>query len=213
MICRFLLFLILSAIVLPVRAQVLRGYGIKAGLTSSNVRIPEIGRGGDNPFRFETKSRLGPTALAFVEWLNLPALSFVTEAGYVQRGFLTEHEGRDAQNNPIGTIRNVTRFDYLTFAGQAKVRWPISAVQPYAIGGPRLDVLLGGDPDEEGTIVSHYSSIAFGGTFGVGLEAPERLPLMLFVELRYNVDLTNSLPDVPRDSYNNAFDLLVGVRL
>ena len=82
---------------------------------------------------------------------------------------------------------------------------------PYVAGGPRLDVFLGGDPDEG--LPSSYSSTAFGGTVGGGVETSRLFPVTIFGEIRYNFDVTNSLPDVPRDAYNNAFDVLIGVRL
>lgn len=207
------LLLVPGGFVVPAQAQLIRGYGVKAGVTAANVRSPDLDLGGETPISFDTVRRYGVSALAFAEWLDLPFLSVVTEAGYVQRGYATETEGRDLNNNPIGTIRSDTRFDYLSFAAHAKLRAPGGVVAPYVIGGPRLDVLLGGSPGGEGSIVSYYSPTAFGITAGVGAETTELLPVVVFGEIRYNVDFTNSLPDVPRDMYNNAFDVLVGVRL
>lgn len=185
-------------------AQLIRGYGIKAGVSSSNVRSPDS---------FDTKRRTGFGLFAFMEWLGTSPLSIVTEAGYAQRGFATEQEGRDAQNNPTGTFRFEDRFDYLSLAAHAKVRWPSAPLAPYVLGGPRLDILLGGDPDGEGSLASSYSSTAVGGTFGAGVEISRNLPVALFAEIRYSFDVTNSLPDVPRDAYNNAFDVILGLRL
>lgn len=207
-----LLLLASAAIALPVSGQIFRGYGVKIGVTFSDVRSPDLDLGGEEPISFDTKRRIGVLASAYLEWLNLPAVSIVTEAGYVQRGYTTEHEGRDAQNNPAGTVRFTTRFDYVSFAMQGKVRLPSATLVPYAVAGPRLDIFVGGDPNEEGTLASSYSTTAFGGTVGAGLEAPRILLVRLFGEIRYNFDITNSLPDVPRDAFNNAIDLLVGVR-
>jgi hypothetical protein len=206
------LLLVIVAVSPPASGQILRGFGLKAGVTSSDVRSPDLDLGGEEPTSFDTKRRTGVVALAYLEWLNLPAVSIVTEAGYIQRGYATELNVRDAQNNPAGTLRLTTRFDYVSFAAQAKVRLPHGTFGPYALAGPRLDIFVGGEPNEEGTLASAYSTTAFGGTIGVGLEAFRPLPVTLFGEIRYNFDVTNSLPDVPRDAYNNAIDLLIGVR-
>ena len=98
-------------------------------------------------------------------------------------------------------------------AALAKLRYVDAAVVPYAAVGPHLDVFLGGRPDEERTLAYAYSSLPFGGTVGIGVEAGKILPVHLFVELRYSFDVTNSLPDVPRDANNNAFDWMLGIRL
>ncbi|HET6567731.1 MAG TPA: outer membrane beta-barrel protein [Rhodothermales bacterium] len=208
------LLLAFGAFAVPARAQLIRGYGIKAGLTAANVRSPDLNPDSENPIRFDTVRRYGVAALAYAEWLNLSFLSIVTEGGYVQRGYAMEHEVRDLNNNPAGTARFDWRFDYLSFAAQAKLRAPGGVVAPYVTGGPRLDVYLGGSPGEDGSLAAAYSPTAFGVTAGVGVEAAQLLPVAVFGEVRYNVDFTNSLPDdVPRDAYNNALDVLVGVRL
>lgn len=205
------LLLVIVAGSRPALGQLLRGYGLKAGVTSSDVRSPDLDLGREEALTLDTKRRTGIVVLAYLEWLDLPAFSIVTEAGYVQRGFATESNARDAQNNPAGTVRLPTRFDYVSFAVQAKVRLPNGFIRPYAVAGPRIDIFVG-DRDEEGTLASSYSTTAFGGTIGAGLETPRLVPVTLFGEVRYNFDVTNSLPDVPRDAYNNAFDLLIGLR-
>lgn len=207
--CLFLL-LLMAALAVPAQAQLIRGYGVKGGLTNSDVRSPALDGIG---ITFETKRRNGLAAFAFVEWLSGPLFTVVTEAGYVQRGFTTTLEVRDAQNNPVGSFRADDRLDYLSFAALAKVRRSNGRLAPYALAGPHLDFFLGGDPDEEGTLASSYATTAFGGTVGVGIEAALQIPAWVFLEIRYSFDVTNSLPDVPRDAYNNAFDVLLGIRL
>ena len=204
---------VVAALAAPAHAQPVRGYGVKVGPTSSDVRSPDLDLGGEEPISFDTKRRTGLAAFAFVEWLKAPPFSVVTEAGYVQRGYATEHQDTDVEGNPTGTLRFDDRFDYLSFAALAKLRLPGGSLAPYALGGPRLDVFLGGNPDEEGTLASAYAATASGGTFGIGAEAAGLLPVPIFIEVRYSFDVTNSTPDVPRDVYNNAIDLLVGVRL
>lgn len=205
------LCLLISSITPSLHGQIVQGFGIKAGLTSSDIH-PTFKTDGERPLIFDTKRRRGLGIFAFVEWFSPSSVSLLTEAGYIQRGFATEHGYRDAQNNPAGTIRLDNRFDYLSFSTLVKLRGPDARVVPYVMGGPRLDLFLGGTPDEEGTLASSYASTAIGGTLGVGVEFQRLLPFTLFAEARYTTDFTNSLPDVPRDAYNNAFDVLLGFR-
>ena len=208
---RRLPLLLTLAAVFPTQAQLLRGYGVKVGPVAGDVRSP--GLDGESSIPLETERRIGLAAFAYAEWLDLPRVSVVTEAGYVQRGFAFEQANSDEEGNPAGTIRFGTRLDYLAFATQLKLRLPEGLLVPYLVGGPHLSLFLGGDPDGEGALASSYAPTAFGGAVGVGAEASRLLPFAVFGELRYGFDVTNSLPDVPRDAYNNAFELLVGVRL
>lgn len=216
MLQRLFLSLVFIALVAPAHAQIIRGYGVKAGLTYSNVRSPDLDFGGSGTsISFDTERRPGVAIFGFVEWLDMPFFSIVTEAGYVQRGFQYVEEMRTGPGSG-GYIEEQTfdtRFDYLSMAALARLRWPSGALTPYVLGGPRLDFFLGGDPDEEGTLASSYASTSLGSTFGVGAEVSRGLPVALFAEARYSVDFTNALPDVPRDAYNNAFDVVIGVRL
>ncbi|MEM9665581.1 MAG: porin family protein [Bacteroidota bacterium] len=210
------LVLLLIAVLLPLmpaQAQVLRGYGLKLGPTASDINSPDLEFEGGDPLRFDTVRRYGVAAFVYAEWFSQPFFSLVTEAGYTQRGFAIEYEGRDAQNNPSGTVRTDDRFDYLSTSMLLKARLPLRADAPYVLAGPRLDFFLGGSPSGEGTLASAYSSTAFGGSIGLGVEVDALEVLTLFVESRYGFDVTNSLPDVPRDAYNTAFDLLIGIRL
>lgn len=209
---RLLTILLISANIGSLaQAQMIRGYGIKAGLTLSDVHSPELTGAGGTPISFDTVHRTGFVALGFVEWLKASPLSIITEAGYVQRGFAIEFEGRDAQNNPTGKFRTEDRFDYLQLVVLAKLRLPQTRLSPYIIIGPHLGLFLGGDPDGEGSLADSYASTAFGGTGGGGIEVALQVPI--FVEIRYSIDLTNSLPDVPRDAYNNAIEVVAGIRL
>lgn len=185
------------------QAQLIRGWGGKVGLTLSNVKLDPS---------FDTVYRHGIAGFGYVEWLQVPGFSVVTEVGYVPRGFATEHEKRDAANMPDGTFRQYFRFDYVSTAILAKLRFERSGIAPYVAAGPRVDFYLGGDPSGTGSLAGAYSSMAYGLTTGIGVESSRLLSVTLFGELRFNYDVTNSTPDVPRDSYNRAFDLMVGTR-
>lgn len=205
----------LIALAAPAHGQLVRGYGLKAGLTYSDVRSPDLDGGGERSLSLDTERRPGMAILGFVEWLTTPAFSLVTEAGYLQRGFQQTVEVR-TDPGPGGALDEHpldTRLDYASVAALAKLRRPTGAAVPYISGGPRVDFFLGGTPSGDGSLASSYAPAAVGGTIGVGVEIPQALPVALFVEARYNIDISNALPDVPRDAYNNAFDLLVGVRL
>lgn len=200
----------------PCVGQVVQGFGIKLGPTSSSINDFEYG---------DVHRRTGLAVLGFVEWFDTRMISVITEVGYVQRGFETgPHEGRDAQNLPTGTYMLNTRFDYITSGVLAKVRPIKGRVTPYLVIGTRVDFYLGGDTsfdsdairlpgDPGGGMEDHYRGFAFGGAAGLGFEAPVSRAIVLMLEVRLNLDATNSLPDVPANARNNAVDVLLGIRL
>lgn len=200
----FVAALLLSVPALPVQAQSPISYGVKAGFTSSSVST--------NMFADEIERREGLSAVAFAEWFDMSYFSLLTELGYVQRGYSKTVEVRNPQGERLGTEEKSTRFDYLTVAALAKLQYSGPAFQPYAVAGPRGDVLRGGAPSN--LVTDQYDTLAFGGTIGAGVELGKQLlPVPVYLEVRYNADVTNSLSCCPRDMSNQAFDILLGIAL
>ncbi|MGH9877152.1 MAG: hypothetical protein ACRD5H_05895, partial [Nitrososphaerales archaeon] len=76
-------FVSFAAVLLPlsVQAQLLKGYGIKAGVNSSNtaLSIPQ------SAFEIDTQRRTGVNAALFVELGSSSFYSLVTQVEYAQR--------------------------------------------------------------------------------------------------------------------------------
>lgn len=207
----FILVVLLSSGASIASAQVIRSWGIKTGLTASNIRSPDFENDGVS-FSFDEDRRRGLLVMAFVEWIDAGAFSIITEAGYIPRGNEFELSSITRADNEQGFEPSITRFvrrlDYFSVAVPVKARLAGGSVVPYVMAGPRVDFLLDGEP--ETILVESYRSMAFGVVMGVGIE--NATSISIFGEIRYNTDFTNSLPDAPRDAYNNAFDLIIGLR-
>jgi len=181
-------------------------YGLKAGLTSSTVSITRA----ENRIR----RREGFVVMAFAEWLEASYVSLLTEVGYAQRGYtailpVTEGASVVAERRPV-------RFDHLTVAALAQVRYPGTVVEPYVVAGPRGDVFLGGKSAlGQDLTLDGYEPVAFGATVGAGVEVgTEVLPVPMFLEVRYNADLTDSLACCPDEEMRHrAVDILLGIEL
>lgn len=189
-------------------AQIVRSYGVTAEITSSDVRSPEVSVPGGPSLDFETERRIGVGLAGFVEFNTAGPMSVVTEVGYAQRGYAWEIDVRDAQNNPQGTTKLNERFDFLSLDAALKFRHAFSWITPYALAGPEVRFKLGGN----GPLSDPQSGTTYGLTSGIGAELMRGTGLGFLAEIRYAVDLSNSLPDVPRDIYHNAIDIRMGVR-
>jgi hypothetical protein len=200
---------LLSGLALPTQAQILDSYGVKAGFTSSTVSESRVAGDIDR--------RAGGAAVAFAEWIDASYFSLLTEFGYVQRGYSTTVQIRDSRAVLIRTQEASLRLDYLTLAVLPKLQYKESVLQPYAFVGPRADVMMRGASSTgflEQRIADRYDTIAFGGTIGVGIEAGKQLlPVPVFLEARYNADVTDSLSCCPSEMRNQVFDILLGVKL
>ena len=190
-------------------AQSLEGFGFKGGFVSASAfdNLDDLDR------------RNGLAASAFAEWNLLPTASLVTEVGYAQRGFVETMEERSAPGETIQIVEANTRLDYLTLPVMVKLQRTTSTVTPYLLAGPRLGVLMHRQPgtfefttsEWESELAAFYERVAVGGTVGLGLSTGRLLPARLLVEARYDVDISDSLASVPRDTRNHALFIAAGI--
>ncbi|MGH7601381.1 MAG: porin family protein [bacterium] len=215
-------FVSFAAVLLPlsVQAQLLKGYGIKAGVNSSNtaLSIPQ------SAFEIDTQRRTGVNAALFIEWGGSSFYSLVTQVEYAQRGFAEEQEITGENNpEPLGKVRASTRLDYISLPILLKLQYRKLAISPYLIAGPRVDFLVNREVGEFDFVIgnskvsveSELSKIvddrALGGTVGLGFNAQKFLPLPLLVEGRYNFDFTDNSKSPPLQGKNNSFDVWLGI--
>jgi hypothetical protein len=191
-------------------SQLIKGYGIKLGMTSADQKFNYTFISG-----IETKRRLGFISGVYVEWLDIPVISVITEVDYTQRGmgqglYVTSEAGPER----IGTKTFYSRLDYLSIPVLAKATLPGTIISPYIFAGPRFDFLLGYKSDENtfNDLYGKFKKNIFGGTVGLGAETGSLLPVTLTVDFRYNIDFTKSFKNSDLEVTNNAFDFMVGVR-
>ena len=169
-------------------AQLIRSYGIKAGFTSANQNWDWLQGTG---VTYNSKSRVGADAGLFIEWLNIPFISFITEVDYIQKGSEVN------TNIPITTAQNPdglgqyygfsTRINYLSVPILVKLRLYGKLLTPYILFGPRFDFKLSGSSNLNGNSSSNiFKSNDVGGTFGIGFDFKHVLPFHIGAEFRYS---------------------------
>ena len=126
------------------QAQILRGYGIKIGTTISNQNYDYSSSSGLSALSFDSESRVGLNIGVFAEFLNLPFISIVTEANYIQKGMKKEIP-ITTTTQPDGTgefITWKTSVDYINLSAFGKLRFNIRDFSPYVLIGPKLILKL-----------------------------------------------------------------------
>lgn len=192
------------------QAQFVRGYGLKAGAVSAtqsweySVNI-----------NFPVERRWGVDAGAYMEVLDLPYISLLAEAHYIQKGFsITGLVTTEAQPDGWGEyITRRPRVDYLSFPLLAKLRFEMGTVTPYFFTGPRVDFLIAKDPEGTQAVLDNFKGTDIGGTVGAGAEVPLPMVHAALIEFRYSPSFNEAYSSGSLTVKNQSFEILLGVRL
>lgn len=129
--------LIFTFFITASQAQILRGYGIKIGTTLASEDWDYTRLSTD----FTPDSRWGFNLGVFVEFLDIPYFSLVTELNYIQKGRTVELPITSV-TYPDGTgdyFTWDTRVDYYDLSVLGKLRFETSDFVPYILIGPKID--------------------------------------------------------------------------
>jgi len=191
------------------QGKLLKGFGFKTGLVVANQDFDYT-----NPdLSLDTKSRVGFDLGGFVEWFDLPYLSILTEAHYIQKGMVIEVEKTNVYGGHIGTIKFDYRVDYLSVSALGKFEVGGKFISPYLIAGSRFDFLLGSVTDGNDELYDNFKSTVMGGDIGIGLEFnPINFPTIL-TEFRYSHDFSKAYKADLLQVKNRSFEILVGLKL
>jgi hypothetical protein len=187
-------------------ARLLKAYGFKAGVVVANQDFDYFGR-----LQFDTKARSGLSFGVFAEWLSLRSLSILTEAHYIQKGYVSESVQTDEFGTPIRIFKFDHRVDYLSIPLLAKVTLRTKHLSPYLIVGPRFDFLLGYKSETLDEVYRDLKDLDVGGTIGLGVESRSQ-PVKVLLEFRYSPNFTNAYQTDLLKVKNNSFEILFGVR-
>jgi len=189
-------------------AQVIKDYGIQLGITSANQVYKGTGFMEEGE---QMQRRIGIIVSAYIEWSNLSYLFMITQVEYIQKGMRYEHYiYSDFGHEQIGKKIDDCRLDYLSLPIYVKLILSESEVSPYIIAGPRFDYLFNYNSDVLNYVFEEFKKYVFGGMLGLGVE----IDLLSFttpsIEIRYNMDFTNSYKEEGKEAKNNTFDIRLG---
>ena len=204
---------------IPLQAQVIAGYGFKAGVNSSTADIEYLAI--FEQMQFEGGRRTGFHAAFFIESFKHQAFSLLAQMEYAQRGFvegqaLTGPDGPE----PLGTILTTSRLDYISVPLLIKLQSRNTSINPFITFGPRLDFLINREPgkifSDEGNYVptpfaDFFKDRAWGGAVSLGLATNKIVALPLLFEVRYNFDFTDNIAAEIYDAKKSALDIWLGM--
>ena len=186
-----------------------QGFGIKAGLSSSGQSYEyDI-----TNFEIDRLDQYGFSAGIFlsheVEFLS--KIRF--EVDFVQKGsgadiLLTTPEYPDG-------LEVITIKDRINYVSVNVLATPLlltnSAIAPYFIIGPRLDILAGYTSDFSSILLDDFNSTVLGATIGVGIILNSNSSVPLLLEATYSPDFSNAYEKEVLTVKNNSLQLMAGL--
>lgn len=184
-------------VTVPVKAQFLQGYGIRAGGNESNIT-------GYLDDLFEPTR--GFQVAVFAEFFKSEVFSFQAELEYARRGYSMTTVRIDGSGQSLGTVRGIYGLDYLSIPVLVRLRFSgRSKVIPYVMAGPRLDLLFNSRPGvwkypagtwKDESMSDFFADFGLSGSVGLGLVFEQVIRNELRVEVRYNFSVTDLTPDL-----------------
>jgi hypothetical protein len=187
-------------------AQIFRSYGIKLGVSSSNLNfgIYEPGL---------TRRIPGFGAAVYAEWFNTTFFTVITQLELTQHGSIIDiYSTEDFGSRRIGLEGDYNRLHYLSAPILAKCTFTKMTVNPYLLIGPRIDYLLWYATDSRflDDTYRRFKRVLLGGSAGIGCDSGTLLPITLVAEVRYNADFGNSYENPYSTIRKDSFDLWLG---
>ncbi len=117
--------------------QVLGGFGLRAGISSSNLTPDDDSRTRATGFHLAVSH----------EVIKLPVFSFEVELEYSQRGYGIEQAETDVVGQLVAVRKAVTRLHYLSLPALVRITIPSSrTVGLHLLAGPRVDWMIASSP-------------------------------------------------------------------
>lgn len=208
---KFFLALIIFSFISTSQAQIVRGYGFKLGTTIANQDWKYIS---SLNITLNPDNRMGLNVGVFVELLNNPFLSIVTEVNYIQKGMKKDVE-KTTVSNPDGTSEFITwdtRVDYINLSAFGKFRLNLGIVSPYVIAGPKIDFEINKvfSLNEANVVEKNFNKNRIGFRVGIGTEI-NLISLNLLAEILYDADFNELYENENLKVNSNSIDLRVGL--
>ena len=133
-------------------------------------------------------------------------LQFFGEMQYQARGSELKLFYTDVNGNPIKQEPGLDNlFEYLVFSSGINFTFGNGSLRPILKAGPSLSLLLRERSITFGDLNFNTSRFVFGAAFGGGLVFAKLPPGELFVEIKYDLDITKALETDP--TLPNKFDM------
>ena len=210
-------FLVISIIILGTSflyPQEKMSYGIKIGLTSSNIskkntKPLEIG----NPryyINYPDGQLLSPTITFWAKFINSNIFDLEVEASYILKGSSENRVEIVTPGNDQDLITEVNKsvtFKYFQINITSQIKQNLGDVFIYGIVGPTVDYLF--DSENFQLSTTSKKDFIFGYNLGLGISFNKNI----FFEIKYNGDFTSFYKNDYDEYWNKVWAFNLGTSL
>lgn len=178
--------------------------------------------GGQSAGAFSEQNELSRVAgfgiYGFADFALNQTLFTTFDLGFTQRGFTNSQIETDSMGQRIQKVEAVSRLSYISVTGFLNAS--VSSESPFYFGaGPRIDYLINSKAgtfeftsvtveDNTSEALDHF---VMGGSLMAGIKDISVLNTDFRVELKYEVDFTDSVGESAFSYRNNALMLVIGL--
>lgn len=209
-----IILLLIIILAESINAQIIKSFGIKIGASNSEQRWNYSP--GLKIDESHISSIWGYDIGLFLEYFNMPYISFISEIHYIQRGrTVTALLTLVSVNSPQGYIdvgpqKIKQRFNYLSIPILAKLRIDNPYIIPYISIGPSFNILVS-HPSSD--VYDKFNKTEHGLNTLVGINIPYGILSQLIIEFSYQQSLTNSYKNENVTVYNKGYVFSIGLML
>lgn len=195
-------------------SQIISGYGVKIGLTSSQFNWDYTPISGLDNLDFHSDRKPGLNAGLFVDFFDLPYFTICTEINYIEKGFQKEIYSTSTDNPEFGPkVLWKVSFNYFNISVLAKPKIDLGLISPYILIGPRFDIEISKSSQlDNPENYKDYLSKRFGIKCGIGSEI-NLFELNFLAEFIWDIDLKDIYQNPNVNVKTNSFDIRFGIIL
>ncbi|HUL43385.1 MAG TPA: outer membrane beta-barrel protein [Bacteroidota bacterium] len=189
-------FLLIFVLLMPAESQIIRDFGIKAGVSISDIQVTYPGI---IPVGYQTLSPeyqdnvANPSVSCFADVFTSDYFDAQVELSYMRKGATrTSTSVLTTPDDPAGfgqtvSITNEIGLHYLGLALIAQPSQPLGDARLYTIVGPTFSYLLSSSGFAE--LPGQLNNFEVGYTAGIGFDPSKMVKANVFIEIRYEGEL------------------------
>jgi len=198
-------------------SQIIKDYGIKIGLTSSNIYVrnlkPIVDGNSTYYVNYPSGQLISPTISLWAKLIENKIIDLEIETSYILKG-MSEAQTVHMPTNPDGPFIE-EKYDfsltlkYIQINLNSQIKYDVEKIKLYGIVGPAVSYLL----VNENFLMNKNKrkKIILGYNLGLGIDFSNLIDKNVFIEIKYNGDFTSFYSE-NADVWNKVLVFSIGTK-
>jgi len=193
-------------IVTTSNAQLIDNYGVKLGISYSNIDHHFLQMFSD----YDADYTYGWSFSIYAKQRIIENIILISEIGYIQKGYQDDFIRSNQFGEKLGKFTVRERFDYLSIKLVPTYEHSFKSFSPYIFIGPKIDIKMILDNDHS-DLIEKINKTQLGLTYGAGLKVSKIIPYALLIEINSNYDFDYIFKNNFAEIRNISYELKIGV--